>query len=63
MVRRNDGEVSAILRLLEANELFHTLLFVEHATTGVSYFEHVGIGGVALQVLCLQAEHLADKIK
>ena len=62
VVGRDHGEVGAVLRLLEADELLHPELFVHHPTSRVRHEEHVSIGKVARNVAFLP-EHLAEIVE
>ena len=58
MVGADDGEVGAVLRLLETDELLHAQLFVEYAAGDVRHRQHIGVGEVLCDVSL--TENLTD---
>ena len=65
MIRRDDGEISTILGLLETDELFHTMLLVIHLAGDVGHGQDIEVGEIAFDSLSALRlpEHLADVLK
>ena len=51
MVRRDDGEIGAVLGLLETDELLHAKLLMKHLPGDVGHGKDIGISKVALNAL------------
>ena len=65
VVGRDDGEVGAVLGLLETDELFHTQLLVHHLAGDVGHGQDIRIGEVTLDALASfrLPEYFADVLK
>ncbi len=65
VVRRDDGQIGAVLGLLETDELFHPQLLVHHLAGDVSHGQHIRVGEVPLNALASfrLPEYFADVVE
>ena len=65
VVGRDDGQIGAVLGLLEPDELFHSQLLVHHLAGDVGHGQDIRVGEVTLDALASfrLPEHFADVVE